>query len=96
MRWHQASAKWFLVERAGEDLVKAAELKFSKPLGNSAVRAALMSSFDADPRVLGAIRDAPGDYIPVWDNNAGTILPVADVTIPALEDDYPALSSSRA
>ena len=96
MRWHQKSGKWYVTESSDQELVKAAELNGMRPLRHSVVRSALNSRFDANPAVLAAIRSAPGEYTPVWDNSAGTILPVRDVIIPKLEDDYFALDSSRA
>jgi hypothetical protein len=96
MRWHQKSGKWYVTESSNAELVKAAELNLARPLRHSVVRSALKSRFEANPGVLAAIRNAPGEYTPVWDNNAGTILPVRDAILPTLEDDYSALDSSRA
>jgi len=93
--WQQRSGKWYVTENGAEGPVKAAELSLRQPLRHSEVRAALLSRFDADPSVLGAIKRAPGEYTPVWDNTAGTILPIGDVEIPTLEDDHAALDSPR-
>jgi hypothetical protein len=96
MCWHQESGKWYVTEKFGEELVKAAELDLTKPLRHSQVRSALRTGFHANLEVLATIRSAPGEYTPVWDNRAGTILPVGNVRIPTLVDDYSALDSSRA
>src|SRR5262245_18043971 len=96
MCWHQKSGEWFMVEKSGGEFVKAARLDLATPLRHSEIRSALMGGFAADPRVLAAIQSAPEEYAPVWENNAGAILPVGDVAIPSLADDYPPMDSSHA